>query len=307
MCMKHPFLLFIISSFLLSGCELAFAPGQSGNIRLISIGLNYEQTDVRSLNGTINDATELAEALRQLYKDRIQSSVMVQTGSNLDDLRDPLLPTKDHVLGTIEEAVKALQPADLLIISYSGHGLENGSWVLAPENPHGHIYLDDETIDPTVLLSVADLMQALSPCKATVLVIGDSCYAGSFVQENPASVSLIDQAQIFDRAYSAYWDASPYKKGLFVITATTKDNTSKEPIQGNHIHGYFTQALLSYLGWNDETAALENPRTFITLDDMYHAIHENQHIPTEGMYPSLYQHPAITGGAMDLVLYDGES
>ena len=118
------------------------------------------------------------------------------------------------------------------MITYSGHGMEDGSWVLAPDDASGTIFLDATTVDPSLQLSVGELSALLAPSKGTTLLIIDSCYAGNFVEESGSSVSLIDPRPILSDAYEAYFSKGSYVKKVFVMAATTADNTSKEHIGG---------------------------------------------------------------------------
>ncbi|NLK05568.1 MAG: hypothetical protein GX315_04325 [Spirochaetales bacterium] len=86
------------------------------------------------------------------------------------------------------------------------------------------------------------------------------------------------------------------------MAATTRDNTSKEPHYGSPIHGYFTQALLEGLGWDEQQQLLVTRKEHLDLDKLYHFVCEHQKIPTEGENPVFYQHPTITGGAYTLLL-----
>ncbi|NBK25495.1 MAG: polyprenyl synthetase family protein [Spirochaetia bacterium] len=130
-----------------------------------------------------------------------------------------------------------------------------------------------------------------------------SCYAGAFVAESGTSLSLIpDTPNFLEKLYSTYFSKQSRANSLYVMAATTKDNTSKEPQYGSPIHGYFTQALLEGLGWDEQQQLLHTRNKYLDMDKLYHFVCEHQRIPTEGENPILYQHPTITGGAMSLVL-----
>ncbi|MEA5029985.1 MAG: caspase family protein [Sphaerochaeta associata] len=302
--MKHLLILPIILLFL--GCELVYQHPEPGAFTHVAIGLNYRGTNANALAGTINDAREQEAAFTSLFSDRNPSSyLMLQEGTSdgsYDDVSSPLLPTKERVRKIISSLVAAQQAQDILLITYSGHGMEDGSWVLAPETASGTIFLDASTVDPFLLLSVDELFALLAPAAGTTLLIIDSCYAGNFVQESGSSVSLIDLQPIFADAYETYFSKGKYKNRTFVMAATTADNTSKEPIGGSHIHGYFTEALLGALGWDEETQSLAPDTSSLSMDDLYRYIMENQRIKLTGTYQAFYQHPTISGGPLDLVL-----
>ena len=111
------------------------------------------------------------------------------------------------------------------------------------------------------------------------------------------------------RVFETYFSSSSSQYDLFVLAATTADNTSKEPINGDHIHGHFSRALLEGLGWDQATNTLKEQSRpaftsgILSLDSLFAYIHTHQDFPTEGIFSSSYQHPTITGGALDLVLF----
>ena len=307
--MKHLLLFPLI--LLLLGCELVHQHPEPGTFTHVAIGLNYRGTNANVLSGTINDAREQEAAFASLFSNRDSSAyLMLQEGSS-DDSYDnpslPSLPTKERVTTLLSALVENQQEQDLLLITYSGHGMEDGSWVLAPDDASGTIFLDATTVDPSLLLSVGELFALLAPSKGTTLLIIDSCYAGNFVLESGTSVSLIDPRPIFSDAYEAYFSKGSYEKKVFVMAATTADNTSKEPIGGSHIHGYFTEALLGGLGWDEESQSLLNKPSSLSLDGLYCYIMENQRIKLSGTYQAFYQHPTIVGGPLDLVLCQDEN
>lgn len=307
--MKH--LLLIPLVLLFFGCELMYEPLQQGKVTHVAIGLNYQGTNVNTLYGTINDAREQEQAFGLLFAQRNHVSyVMLQEGSDdgsYDNLSSPLLPTKEKVVDLLEALVSEQQKQDLLIITYSGHGMEDGSWVLAPDTASGTIFLDATSVDPSLLLSVDELFTLLASSVGNTLLIIDSCYAGNFVQENGSSISLIPLRSIISDAYEMYFKKGFTQNRIFVMAATTADNTSKEPFSGTHIHGYFTEALLAGLGWDEETQSLVSIPSMVSMDGLYHYILENQRIGLTIRDATVYQHPTINGGALDLVLRQEEN
>ncbi len=214
---------------------------------------------------------------------------MLQDGS--DSLSDPLLPTKANVTEKIGSLAETMNEQDILIISYSGHGDVDGSLVLYPPRSNGLIL--DSNNDPfdDSLLSVEDLYLKLKECKGSILLLVDSCYSGNFVQESETSYSLIERNAYLQEVYDQYFTEGSYTHPVFVIAATTYDNTASETAS----HGYFTQALLEGLGWDEETQALSPPNK-ITVDYLYQYVYYHQGTALSGVDTSTYQHPTITGG-----------
>nr|WP_321264993.1 caspase family protein [uncultured Sphaerochaeta sp.] len=292
-------LLILLSLSLFWSCELMSDPPEEGKTHHLAIALNYDGTDVNNLHGTLPDAIELEKAFTALFTDREHTStLMLQDGS--DDLSDPLLPTKAHVLEQIESLSDAMDEQDILIISYSGHGWDDGSLVLYPPRSSGLILDFNDVPFGDSLLSVEDLFLKLKECKGSVLLLIDSCYAGNFVQESETSYSLIERNTYLQEIYDQYFTKGEYTRPVFVLAATTYDNTAKETIPP--IHGEFTQALIEGLGWDEENQKLRDVDQIISVDYLYQYVYYHQEIALSPDISSRYQHPTITGGPLDLIL-----
>lgn len=307
----YRYTLLFLYLILMLGCELCYPSPTRGKVFHLGIGLSYAGTDVRVLRGTLNDAREQRKAFSSLYTERsFTSSMLLQEGLvcsdgsiGYDKATNPSLPTKERVLSALESLVEDMDQDDLLIVTYSGHGHTDGSWVLAPSYDDGKIFTDTGELDESVLLSVQELSALLGQARGKVLLLIDSCYAGAFITESDASLSAIPENPDFlYKLYAAYFSKQEREAPFFVMAATTRDNTSKEPHYGSPIHGYFTQALLEGLGWDEQQQLLVTRKEYLDLDKLYHFVCEHQKIPTEGENPVFYQHPTITGGAMSLVL-----
>ena len=91
---------------------------------------NYEDDDINDLKGANNDAKELARALHE-YAGFARDNIFLLT---TDAPRDRQ-PTFGNIMEQLEN-LRGLVPADgLLLISFSGHGVErNGKAFLIPSN-----------------------------------------------------------------------------------------------------------------------------------------------------------------------------
>ena len=283
------YLVSVILTLLLISCDLVpHAPNRV--VYHLGIGISYRGTDVQPLAGPVNDAIGLKNRFATFFSAAPFSSLLLlQMGDEFGgyDQNEANLPTKKRVNEAIEELLNQLQKDDLLILTYSGHGLEGGSLVLAPDRSDGLLLGGDLE---TSLLSVHELIALFDECIPTVLLILDCCYAGSFIPQG-TELSTIESTK--DNLFTAYQKKIERNPRLFVLAATTSDNTSKEPRVGSPIHGYFTKALLE---------ALETISKQVTLDQIYYYIHEHQSLPTEGTSTLFYQHPVVSSGPLDLVL-----
>ena len=310
---------------LFQSCELFLSEKPLGSIHAIYVALNYHGTDVNYLEGTLNDATELNQCLASLssrhHRPYTAYPLLQKGGSLLDDSKfrfiyayddsslEASIPTKNNVLNQIEALIPVLTENDLTIFSYSGHGIEGGSLVLAsPDFSNPTIYDSDKHLKNEVLLSVTELLTALSKLPGKQLLILDSCYCGSFVEDSGSSVSLIERIEFLDEAFSTYFSSAQYNPSLFVLAATTVDNTSKEQSNTADNHGFFTKALLDGLGWDHVSNTLfgSSPamkKGVLTTDSLYAYILEHQEFPLTGTNPKRYQHPTTSGGSYTLRLF----
>ncbi|NCB01981.1 MAG: caspase family protein [Spirochaetia bacterium] len=255
-------LIILILTFSIS-CEL-FNPTQPDvNIYGLFVGLDYINSDVNNLNGTINDTREMAAAfytLANAYGIDFEGYLALQEGSDTpyDDL---LYPSKENILALIEEIGTHMKSNDLFIFYYAGHGLgsrylpthpSNGFLVTAKEN-------DSEDYSQ---FSTTELSDALSAINGTKIIILDSCFSGAHVSPYPKEETIISPR---------------YEANQFYLTASMENQESWE----SDGHGYFTLNFLEYLGW--QQSATEQ-----THIEMYsgNSIIVKEEIDVYGKFPS---------------------
>lgn len=305
----------------------------------LGIALDYQNTNVTTLNGPINDCKELGKALvanAQRCGVSLHESQYIQSGYDIgqNTLTNPTYPTKKQILTYLKQQETLATDNDLTIISYSGHGDTDGSWLLATRSEDKGISIDNGEINQDLLLSPTELIFALQKIKGDKVLLIDSCYCGNFVSSSTDTNNWVTESESYSTAMHKLFTSDEQEEThIYVLSATTKDNTCNEPnaYSHNHVHGYFSKALLEGLGWNDgEKGKLENqsvpsliasdgvqgclceglpPATdsslMITLDDLYTYITDNQEIPLDkkDSYTLSYQHPLISGGRKDLILF----
>jgi uncharacterized caspase-like protein len=280
--------------FVFSGCELW--PRDTGTVIHIAIGLSYEGSGVQALGAPPNDAICLSRAFEQLYDDRPFHSIVLKDKNEGNPL------TKKRLTDILNDTMKRLTPSDLLIITYSGHGWTDGSWALHPAIVGQPIIGEEGQINESALLGVEELFALLTQSPSPVLLISDSCYSGNFVAGETSSISSNKTHQNLTDAYGRFFTSDRYSKEVFVMTATTGEHSSYEPLFADHAHGYFTSALLEGLGWDCQQQELTTRSNRLSTDELYHYVLEHQLLPTKPSGGLLYQRPMIVGGPLDLVL-----
>jgi hypothetical protein len=327
---KLYFLLLLLPLLLFTGCEFFTDEPSKGNIHLVSVGLNYHGTNVNYLQGTLNDASELQEVLKKVSSniDRNDTfSLLIQDGGVLiseatnniraqydyDSISDVDLPTKSRIIEILSE-LKDVNENDLTIFTYSGHGDDDGSLIIAPPRTDGSIFIDETNIYDDCRFTVKELLDAMNKIPGKKLLLIDSCYSGQHVEESSSSLSTVYSDYDY---YAKYFSDESYElPDIYVLSASANNTESYEDYfdEAGHNHGYFTYALLDALGWprshstdlssviiDDIPPAAKN--SVVTVDGLYEYIIEHQLIDSYSLFKS-FQHPMTNGGAMDMVLFN---
>ena len=307
-------ILTLFSLLLIMSCELSMEDPKAGDVHYINVGIDYKNNGVTNidvtdnLNGTVNDAKELFDALGAVIgksKRKADGFLMVQEVNSPANFLAPDYPSLTNVKKYLEELEAT--DKDLTIFTYSGHGIkETGHLVLAYT---GSKY---ETLDPATLLSWMDAI----PGKK--LVILDSCFSGMAVEGSPSSTNTVLNNSI-SKFFETYHSSGKYEKpDLYVLSASAHTDSYEkdfDPLGDKpHYHGIFTYALLEGLGWNHANNSPDNAGSppaatggNITVDSLFKYVKKNQAIPSRMKLLSNwthYQHPLTTGGPLDLILFN---
>jgi hypothetical protein len=332
-------LLIILGIICLCSCELQQKLPQ-GKIYYVGVALDYQNTNVNSLYGTLNDGKELEKALTEnAYKceREFQSYSFYQQGfsHSKETINDKSYPSVEHIFDTFEEISKSSNENDITIFYFSGHGtVDDGSILCGTTNTNsGKTLFDINQIDHDYLIKPVELKQKLSNIKGKKLIIIDACYSGYFKENYLNTVDITLEEDSFFKCYEKLFETSiNVDKSIYLLCATEYNNYSHEPsyLLYSHPHGYFTKALLEGLGWCygdkgtithksvpslvDEDGvqgrlAEGNPpacgtSNILCLDNLYGYIKRHQEIPLikEENIRS-HQHPGITGGRQNLQLF----
>ena len=131
--------------------------------------------NVSSLDGAVNDANDIADALSG-------------HGAEITLLTDDLA-TRANIMGALEDAVMRAGPGDLIVFSYAGHGFQQPEALLGDETDGK----DEEFVLYGFAQSglgaqerirdndIADLLSRVHP-QAEVLMVADSCHSGTMTR-----------------------------------------------------------------------------------------------------------------------------
>ncbi len=326
-----PLLLSIV--LILASCELFTDEPVAGDVYVVSIGIDYKNNvdsknnlyETDDLDGTIPDAKELFHTIRELSEragQQWQGYLLLQEGSAFDSttlnkyegegVGKINYASAAHLWQTLETLENQATPNDLTILTYSGHGIEGtGELVLAHTDSDGYTPITNE-----MMVTPNELLSAVGAIKGRKLIILDSCVSGVFVPESETSLSTVLDSGI-DDWYAKYWEETTYNlPDLYVLTASALTDSYEDPDSTDHSHGVFTITLLEALGWSHPHGAdisTGEPSTppalrgsVLTVDSIYTYIKHNQDLPIRWniLKPAQeYQHPLVSGGAMDMVLF----
>lgn len=266
---KLLFTLLLLLSLVATSCELV-TPEPERSINVVTIGIGYSGKN--ALYGPPHDARDLMDTFLARYPGQVKAheALIMETDTGTKVLQ------KD-----IEDAITGLPDADLTIVTYSGHGLSDGSLVMGgvvllpdgdPANKQWKLNWDN-------IFPADEFFALLESLDHPVLLIIDSCFSGNFVDENTNWVER-------------YFTGHPLSN-IQVISSTTKDNTAKEPDIKEPHHGFFTEALLKGLSYYKQP---------VRLTDLYLYIKTHQRIPTSGKNKDFYQMPKLSYHPQDILI-----
>lgn len=226
--------------------------------KALVIGNNYKTTPSISLNGCINDATAMRNAL-------------VSRGFTVEFMTDDTTPTPTgiNILAGFRRLLNTARSGDVLVFYYSGHG----SYVKDTDGDELNGY--DETIvalDPVLVTDdvIRDLLVNQVPAGVKLYCIFDSCYSGSvsdlrynWLCRSTALNSAATNARVaYNRSnwrntYTASNNSKYAAAGSVFAMAACYENTvaNESYVPGLGVRGAFTRALLEALSLNSYACA----------------------------------------------------
>jgi hypothetical protein len=208
-----------------------------GKFHALVIGNNSYQSasDYPALQSAVNDATAVAQVLRDRYG---YETRLLLNGTRFD------------ILSALNEMRETLTPNDNLLVYYAGHGEisadgQQGYWIPVD----GQAGVAGTWISNGAISEILDTMQARH-----VLVVADSCYSGAMTRSAQAS---------FDTAVMPADKWAEWVKTMTAgrsRTALVSGGVQPVPDTGSGKHSYFARAFLNAL--EDNNRLLEAQRLF---------------------------------------------
>ncbi len=313
----------LLSLLILSGCEYFIDPGIQiePKLYLFAIGIGYEHSPINDLDYTKADAAALSSQIAYLLEGKMDYEIALL----MDEEEGFTLSAVDAANGIMEKAVlgkeaisierlseimmsqafsNAPEDEDIIIFYYAGHGKdETGDLV------YTYDYGDAENYE---VISVRTLFDSLmAEMKGRKLIMLDSCYSGNFIEDGDlAELKSYDEegtlintgiGAAVSLAYRSLGGKNSAKPDCYVISAASKDQAAYEAKEFGH--GYFTYAILEYLGYDTQNSepcyTSKFDSSVITVSDLYQGIVENH--PAAGMIK--YDTPCITPSRYDMAVF----
>ena len=316
------FLLTAILLVVLCSCELSYKAPAVGKISILVYGNDYRygtyypneqkyyssvrfedgtvySSQASSLKCTVSDATEVGKALCALaekagYKDSVTVTYLTDYAvTNLASFKS-----------AISDIATDSSDNDITILYFSCHGFsQNGKgkkvfYGTDVTEKAFVVFRNDFYPNENILYPISEMLPLIEEIKGSKVIISDFCYSGALVRPDYFSVtsgeySGMDVSTLFD-SYRNRISADP---SLFCLSAARYYEESYEDNEEGH--GYFTNALLTGLGWDEtnqcltEAGAEKNGRITLFEIARYVTAHDNNSGQT----------PMLSGGSNDIVLF----
>lgn len=230
--------------------------------RALIVGQPYASWSSNRLPGCLNDA--------QSMKDMLNNSSNPNYRPFDVKLRTDLSGTQ--ILNEIKTSFQRAKNNDVSLFYYSGHGTSSG-WMCGINS--------DDTYD---YVTVDELRKALDAVPGKKIVVMDCCYSGHYINKDLGNgVTLVYNKETADafnnsiiKAFSASDKANLATSGYYVLTASSKYQTSTELSDGYSRFGAFTYVMLWGSGYNERTNAFlstkegdKNGDGKMTLNELY--------------------------------------
>jgi predicted nucleic acid-binding Zn-ribbon protein len=206
-----------------------------GRYHALVIGNNsYQSAGYPSLQSAVNDATAVAQLLRERYG--YETNLLLNA-------------TRFQMLTALNEAREALGPDDNLLLYYAGHGEigddgKQGYWV--PTD--GQANMVNTWVSNTAISEILETMKARH-----VLVVADSCYSGAMTR---AAVPVANAA-VAEGKWAEWVKTMVAGRSRMVLTS---GGVQPVPDTGTGKHSFFARAFLNTL--DDNNRLLEGQQLF---------------------------------------------
>ncbi len=213
--------------------DLNHQSGMLGAYKALVIGINkYQDPNIPDLDTAVSDTQTIAELIKKKYGFQVQMLLNQQA-------------SRKAIYNALRKLADTSKPDDSLLIYYAGHGdldkVYNDGWWIPSDAIGG---------DPTTYLDNVQVQKTMRSTKARhVLLISDSCYAGTLFGQSRAMPKVID-----DKFYLNLYN----EKSRWGMTSGNKTPVMDD---GDENHSIFASQLIK--------ALRNNAKPFISTQEIY--------------------------------------
>lgn len=310
---------------MLASCELmSVNPAEGRRVYLMTVALDYVDTEMNPLRGTVNDQDAMERQIEFLCRQdgcdytmisfsarggtysRREVSFSRRTGERISYYSTiPRTGMKERILDEIGRLSHQVTDKDIFIFHYAGHGADstgdddrhlNGALVVGdivfPEIGSWQ----DEAANQSSIVTIAELKMALAFIDAPRMVMLDSCYSGSLMGQDVDTDRI---GEILSSIRRMLYTGSGGNERWYLFSASRDDEVSYEDSRRGLRHGCFSAAMLEALGYRFHEDGMEGPGLpddpTITASMLY------ERIGDDGLWE--YQNPQMNPYYVDLVLF----
>ncbi len=322
---KYTLLLLIL--LILSSCELATSDKTTKRtVYLVSVGLDYENTNISNLEGTLNDQNAIISEFGYLSKEEnsaFLSCKLTQNSTGCTYIEESyprigdtyrykekiLGGMKKKLLSVLEMVAERAEKNDLVIFYYAGHGVGVKKEETDIQYLNGALVLGDLEFpdigdwrklpqNQSELMDITELRKQLSNIEGQVVIIMDSCYSGTVVRDDTTLAPLNNIGKAFSLIFTS---GETTKRRIWEIAAAREDEKSYESSENGMLcHGKFTYSILKAMGYNFSDGSYESPgrpeNGKISLANLYSAAKSSLEDET--------QNPDHSQTIRDLILFN---
>lgn len=247
--MRGNFPVLVVCILMLTSCNLSeLSSVDEECVHIVSVGIDYTNSKVSDLHGTVADASEVALCLSDIYTSHniySNANLMIQDALHNDE-EDFLYPSGQNILRELSSINAGKN--DLIVFYFSGHGEkdQNGVFLAGAKNESGEFSK----------VYISDLYSILESKNCACLMILDCCYAG-----NAVDYSMPDR--LLSDAFKTMFSKHRPSNRVAIIASCNKDCNSlvssvatEEGCFENH--SLFTSHFLQSLGWCHTTSTVRN-------------------------------------------------
>ena len=335
--MKRKYALIIIILvfvFLLSSCELMVEQEPKGVIRVVSVGIDYNDIAAISKNlyGTCNDAYQVGQVLKalgekegtevELYYLLSENNDVRATSDFIDDSyieqqSDTAFyyPSQNSLIQVVDEINSKQNSQDMLFIFLAGHGAPNVEVISEYEITYSedlsddynfvipkNINQDDDEISK-YFYKLSEYLSLVETIAGKKILINDFCFSGAMISDDYISLDLTTYYYANHPSTADLLFSSTSEKVLDDIYILSAAQSYQEAMDGS-LHGSFTQALLDGLGWDEDNQVLK------IIPVLSESINSSKiYLSTVANYTKRndnynYQTPKMTTSSNDIILFE---